>query len=93
MNRNKLKEIAEISKLLAIEENSTYIMNFMVEIFTESELETLSKRWQILQMLLQGKTQREIAKNLKVSLCKVTRGSQILKNRMSITAKYLKKEK
>ena len=93
MNRNNLKEISEISKLLALEENSTDIKNFMVEIFTESELETLSKRWQILQMLLQGKTQREIAKNLKVSLCKVTRGSQILKNKTSITAKYLKKEK
>ena len=38
---------------------------------TESEIETLSKRWRILEMLKDGFTQRDIAKELKVSLCKV----------------------
>ena len=37
-------------------------------------------------MLKEGKTQREIAKELKVSLCKVTRGSKILKQTNSIIA-------
>ena len=62
------------------------------EIFTKNELDTLSKRWRILKMLSQGATQREIANSLNVSLCKVTRGSKILKNKNAITTKYLIKE-
>lgn len=40
-------------------------------------------------MLSEGKTQREIAQDLKVSLCKVTRGAKILKNNKSVVTKYL----
>ena len=89
MNRNKYNEIKDISCLLASENKSEVINNFMIELLTASELETISKRWQILKMLNEGITQREIAKELKVSLCKVTRGSQILKKKNSITNRYL----
>ncbi len=92
MNRNKYKEISIISNILVNAKNSKEIENFIIEILTESELETLSKRWRILEMLSKGSTQREIAKELQVSLCKVTRGSKILKNKKSIAAKYLTKE-
>lgn len=92
MNRNKINEILEISKLLANEDKASKINDFIIEMLTKGEVETLSKRWQILKMLYDGKTQREIAKDLKVSLCKVTRGSQILKDKNSITFQYLKKE-
>jgi len=66
------------------------IENLFDEIFTESELDILSKRWRILNMLKDGVTQREIAKTLNVSLCKVTRGSKILKNKDAIVTKFLK---
>jgi len=66
------------------------IENLFDEIFTESELDILSKRWRILNMLKDGVTQREIAKTLNVSLCKVTRGSKILKNKNAIVTKFLK---
>ena len=88
-----MKEMLEISSILANENKAEDISNFMIEILTKSEAETLSKRWRILKMLKEGRTQRDIAKELGVSLCKVTRGSQILKNRKSIIAKYLTKEK
>lgn len=90
MNRNNMYDIKEVSNYLADEGNSNEIFNFIVEMLTESELETLSKRWQILKMLGEGKTQRVIANDLKVSLCKVTRGAQLLKNKDSVAAKYLK---
>ena len=93
MNRNNIDKIAYISDILASKNNSSEISNFLIEMLTESELETLSKRWQILKMLAEGRTQRDIAKELKVSLCKVTRGSQILKNKNSIVAEYLKEIK
>ena len=74
-------------------ETSIEVEQFLNEILTESELETLSKRWRILNLLKDGVSQREIAKDLSVSLCKITRGSRLLKNKNSITAKYLIKEK
>lgn len=89
MNRNSIDEIKKISKILASENDSGVIRDFILEILTKSEAETLSKRWRILEMLKEGQTQRTIAKELGVSLCKVTRGSQILKNPKSTIAKYL----
>jgi len=57
------------------------------EIFTPSEIGTLTLRWQLLKDLYEGKTQRKIAAEHKISLCKITRGSKILKAQGS----YLKK--
>ena len=93
MNRNINNEIIEIAEFLAQCDKVNETKNFIIELLTKSELETLSKRWQILKMLDAGRTQRDIAKELKVSLCKVTRGSHILKNKKSIIAAYLTKEK
>lgn len=67
--------------------------SFFKELLTESEIETLSKRWRILRMLNEGTTQREIAKELQVSLCKVTRGAKILKDEKSVLAKMIKEKK
>ena len=91
MSRNKNKEISEISTFLTNTKSKKEIESFFMEILTNTELDTLSKRWRILSMLSDGCTQREIAKELKVSLCKVTRGSKILKNKNSVSAKYFKK--
>ena len=95
MNRNKQSvntEIEDISAVIRMLDSEENICNFLLEILTEAEVETLSKRWRILKLLAMGKTQREIAQDLKVSLCKVTRGSKILKNEKSIVTKILIKE-
>lgn len=91
MNRNINSEIRRIADILASENDPCKIRGFMLEMFTKSELETLSKRWQIMKGLSNGQTQREIANELKVSLCKVTRGSQILKDKKSVVGEYLKR--
>ncbi len=57
------------------------------EIFTPNEIDTLTLRWQLLKDLYEGKTQRKIAAEHKISLCKITRGSKLLKAKDS----YLKK--
>ena len=87
-----MKTLEEISTLVKNIDTQAEITAFLKELLTESEIETLSKRWRILEMLKQGYTQREIAKELQVSLCKVTRGAKIMKNKKSILAKYLFKE-
>ena len=81
-----------MSKLVKSIYTEAEIEAFFKELLTESEIETLSKRWRNLEMLNQGFTQREIAKELQVSLCKVTRGAKIMKDEKSILAKYLKTE-
>ena len=84
-----MNNIQEISKTIKKLSSDKEIYNFLLEILTVSEVETLSKRWRILKMLNEGLTQRKIAQELKVSLCKVTRGSKILKNKQSVIAKNL----
>lgn len=85
--------LESIAKILGSMKSQEEILRFLHEILTESELETLSKRWCILNMLFEGETQRDIAQKLNVSLCKVTRGSKILKDKNSVVTKYLIKEK
>lgn len=84
-----MQYIQKISKLVKNLHSEAEIESFFKELLTESEIETLSKRWRILDLLAQGATQRDIAKELKVSLCKVTRGAKILKDKDSILANYL----
>ena len=87
-----MKYFQKISKIIKSLQSEAEIETFFKELLTESEIETLSKRWRILEMLKQGYTQREISKDLQVSLCKVTRGAKILKNKDSILAKFLIRE-
>ena len=84
-----MENIKEMSVSIKQMKSKNEIYNFLLEILTASEVETLSKRWRILKMLKAGKTQREIAKELNVSLCKVTRGAKIIKNPKSVVSKIL----
>lgn len=87
-----MSEINEISEILSKIKNTEDIVLFLNELFTGSELEDLSKRWRILKMLNAGETQRDIAKELGVGLCKVTRGAKVLKDNNAITKKYLRRK-
>lgn len=87
---NNLKELSELIFSLKTEKE---IIKFLNEIFTPDEISLLTKRWRILNLLSKGVTQREIAKELNVSLCKITRGSKILKDKKNIVYKYFNKEK
>ncbi len=82
--------IMEISKAIRQLKTDKQVYGFLQEILTRAELIDLSKRWRILKMLNEGYTQREIAKNLNVSLCKITRGSQIINDKNAVSTKYLK---
>ena len=86
-----MEEIKKISKVIKSLKSDNEIYAFLNELLTESELNVLSKRWRILNMLEAGCTQREIANKLGVSLCKVTRGAKILKNKDVVVKKYLTK--
>ena len=87
-----MNSIKEISKLINNINSDSAVYSFLTEILTPAEVETLSKRWRILKMLSEGRTQRDIAKELNVSLCKVTRGSKILKDENAIVSKLIKEK-
>ncbi len=63
---------------------------FFTDMFTPSELEALSLRWKLLTDLNNGLPQRKIAEKYGISLCKITRGSKLLKNRSSFVSKVFR---
>ena len=62
------------------------------ELFTPNELHDLCLRLRLLRMLQHGASQRGIAAALGISLCKVTRGSRILKEPDSVVKTLVKKK-
>ena len=69
--------------------NKDELDSFFEEIFTPAELSDLSLRWKLLKDLHAGMTQRKIAEKYGISLCKITRGSKVLKKKGSIALKML----
>ncbi len=66
---------------------------FFDELFTEAELSDISLRWKLLKDLNNGLPQRKIAKKYGISLCKITRGSKVLKKDNSSVLKILNRTK
>jgi TrpR family trp operon transcriptional repressor len=62
---------------------------FFRELFSVRELKDLALRWQLLKELYEGLPQRSIAARHRISLCKITRGSKLLKQKNSVTKKML----
>ena len=62
---------------------------FLSELLTPTELHDLMLRWELLELLEQGVSQRKVAAKLGISLCKITRGAKILKRSGSVAARVL----
>ncbi|MBL8966889.1 MAG: transcriptional regulator [Spirochaetaceae bacterium] len=73
------ENLAEMSRALASAQDAELIEGFLFSLFTPSEADEIAKRWALVKDLAEGTPQREIAKELGLSLCKITRGSRELK--------------
>lgn len=73
-------------------DNHDDLHHFFNEIFTPAELDDLSLRWKLMKDLKKGMPQRQIAKKYGISLCKITRGSKILKDKDSVVLKILSRK-
>ena len=62
---------------------------FLDEILTENERRDISLRWELMKRIHEGIPQRAIASELGISLCRITRGSKILKSKDSLISKIL----
>jgi TrpR family trp operon transcriptional repressor len=71
--------IAELANALARARDPELISDFLHCLLTPAEIADVAARWALVKALRSNVPQREIAKDLGVSLCKITRGSKELK--------------
>jgi TrpR family trp operon transcriptional repressor len=80
--------ISEMSRALS-GADPTLVEEFLYSLFTSSEADEIAKRWALVKQIADGRPQREIAKDLGLSLCKITRGSRELKKESSAFKRML----
>ncbi len=68
----------DLYKLMAAISSEGEAKKLLEDILTPQELDSLAERWQIVQELEKGTSQRDISKKLGVSISKVTRGSRAM---------------
>jgi TrpR family trp operon transcriptional repressor len=78
-----MKALAEISSALSRLTDPSLVEGFLGGLLTKSEMKRIALRWELSKQLCRGKSQRRIAEELGVSLCKITRGSRELKKEKS----------
>ena len=84
-----MDNILEIADILAKTDDRKLIRDFLVCILTPHELREVDGRWELVKMLTSGMSQRRIAEELHMSLCKITRGSRELKKKDSAFRRIL----
>lgn len=89
MNKGIRNNIEELAKILAAIDDPKLIRSFLECLFTSHELEEVDGRWELVKMLARGVSQRRIAEELHMSLCKITRGSRELQKKDSAFTRIL----
>lgn len=70
---------AELLAVLARLSDPQTVMFVLADLLTPQEIEGLTERWRIGQLLTAGHTQREVAAHLGVSVTTVSRGNRMLR--------------
>ena len=86
------KEIQDVAALFAGVTTPQEMRRLLDEILTPAELRDLALRWRLVQRLHAGVPQRRIATELGISLCKITRGSRILKQPQGVIRSVLERK-
>ncbi|MBI9016939.1 MAG: transcriptional regulator [Phycisphaerae bacterium] len=81
-----IDEVIKVCCQIGDAETMTKLFN---EILTTAERRDVGLRWQLMKLIRQEVPQRTIAKDLGISLCKITRGAKILKNPDSVSLRFL----
>jgi TrpR family trp operon transcriptional repressor len=85
-----LQAFETVAKVLSSIDSPLEMRHFLKELLTAGEVRDITLRWKLLELLADGVSQRKIAEELKISLCKITRGSKILKQKGAVTSRVLK---
>lgn len=70
---------AELLRALSRLDRVEDVALLLADLLTPAEIEAVGERWQIVQRLVAGQSQREVAEELGVSITTVSRGSRQLK--------------
>ena len=91
MNRNTTGKYhtEEIIRVITEIDDVNLMQQFFTELFTQTELHDIAMRWELIKRLFRGDSQRKISSELGISLCKITRGSRLIKDHQSATNKIL----
>ena len=81
--------LVRFTKAAALVTDPRELETFLSELLTPTELHDLVLRWELLELLEQGVSQRKVAAKLGISLCKITRGAKIFKRSGSVAARVL----
>ncbi len=73
------RSLQELSYALSRADDAALIQQFLVSLLTKAEVSEVALRWALVRLIEQGVSQRKIAQDLGLSLCKITRGSKELK--------------
>jgi len=84
-----MEDLDELVKVFTQTKDQKAMQKLFEELFTQREKYDFALRWRLMKELHNGKTQRDIASELGISLCKITRGSKILKQEDSQVKKIL----
>lgn len=75
----KRASLEKLSQIVGRAGNREEVMVLLEGLLTPHELDEAMTRWQLMAKLEAGVTQRDIAKQLGISLGKIARGSRLLK--------------
>lgn len=87
------KHLNDLFDLLASIDSPQEAQTLLQDLLTPQEIDSLAERWQEVQLLAAGATQRDVAKILGISISKVTRGSRMLRYGSGGFEYFLKKLK
>ena len=88
MSKESLDEIAGV---FAETSHPAEARDLLLALLTPCERARLCLRWRLVRLLADGVPQREIARRLGVSLCKITRGSRELQRGPLLFRKIVEK--
>jgi len=86
------KNITELANALAGTNDAKLVKDFLYCLLTPAEIADIAARCALVKALQKKIPQREIARDLGISLCKITRGSKELKKPDSAFALLFTKE-
>ena len=91
-NGQAMSPLSELAQLLARIDDPSFVEAVLSALLTPAEAKDLSARWELVKRLDRGESQRQIAKELQLSLCKITRGSRELKKPQSALKALLEQQ-
>lgn len=91
MNKKHQEELVDVLKKAS--QNTKLLEDFLADILTPAEYGEIVARWQIVKRLAKGEPQRTIARDLKIGVATVTRGSRELADSNGGFAQMVKKLK